>query len=89
MCLAVPGRIVGTYEEHGIRMATIDFDGIRKDICLAYLPDLAVGDYAIIHVGFAISQVDEATAHETLEMFRHLGTLEAELGVSNDLGADR
>ena len=51
-------------------MATVDFDGIRKEICLAYLPDVEVGDYAIVHVGFAISKVDEASALETLQMFR-------------------
>lgn len=82
MCLAVPGKIVEIRDERGTRMATIDFDGIRKDICLAYLPDIGVGDYAIVHVGFAISQIDEASAHETLAMFRELGLLEEELGVA-------
>ena len=74
-------------DERGTRMATIDFDGIRKDICLAYLPDMEVGDYAIVHVGFAISKVDEASALETLAMFRELGILEEELGVDAELGA--
>ena len=81
MCLAVPGKIVDIRDERGTRMATIDFDGIRKDICLAYLPDIAVGDYAIVHVGFAISQVDEASALETLAMFKELGVLDEELGI--------
>lgn len=80
MCLAVPGKIVEVRDERGTRMATIDFDGIRKDICLAYLPDLAVGEYAIVHVGFAIARVDEASALETLALFRELGILEEELG---------
>lgn len=80
MCLAVPGKIVEVRHERGTRMATIDFDGIRKDICLAYLPDLAVGEYAIVHVGFAIARVDEASALETLALFRDLGILEEELG---------
>jgi hydrogenase expression/formation protein HypC len=80
MCLAVPGKIVEIRQERGTRMATIDFDGIRKEICLAYLPDIEVGDYAIVHVGFAISKIDEASAHETLAMFRDLGILEEELG---------
>jgi hydrogenase expression/formation protein HypC len=79
MCLAVPGRILGVWEEQGTRMATVDFDGIRKEICLAYLPDLEVGDYAIVHVGFAISKVDEASARETLQMFRELGIIDEEL----------
>lgn len=80
MCLAVPGRIVDVRDERGLRMGTIDFDGVRKDICLAYLPDLAVGEYAIVHVGFAISRVDEASALETLEMFRELGVLDEDGG---------
>jgi hydrogenase expression/formation protein HypC len=80
MCLAVPGKIVETRDERGTKMATIDFDGIRKDICLAYLPDIEVGDYAIVHVGFAISKIDEASALETLQMFRDLGVLDEELG---------
>lgn len=87
MCLAVPGQIVEIREERGTRMATIDFDGIRKDICLAYLPDIGVGDYAIVHVGFAISQIDEASAQETLAMFSELGILEEELGVEADADA--
>lgn len=82
MCLAVPGRIVETRDERGTKMATIDFDGIRKEICLAYLPEIEVGDYAIVHVGFAISKVDEASALETLAMFRELGVLDEELGVT-------
>jgi hydrogenase expression/formation protein HypC len=82
MCLAVPGKIVDVRDERGTRMATIDFDGIRKDICLAYLPDMQVGEYAIVHVGFAISRVDEESALETLAMFRDLGILDDELGVT-------
>ena len=80
MCLAVPGKIVDVWEEHGTRMATVDFDGIRKEICLAYLPDAELGDYAIVHVGFAISKVDEGSARETLQMFRDLGILDENLG---------
>ncbi len=79
MCLAVPGKIVDVWEEQGTRMATVDFDGIRKEICLVYLPDAEVGDYAIVHVGFAISKVDEGSARATLQMFRELGILDEEL----------
>ncbi len=81
MCLAVPGKVIDVRDERNTRMATIDFDGITKDICLAYLPDMEIGDYAIVHVGFAISKVDEASALETLQMFRDLGILEEELGI--------
>jgi len=84
MCLAVPGQIVEIREDRGTRMATIDFDGIRKEICLAYLPDIDVGDYAIVHVGFAISKIDEVSALETLAMFQELGVLEDELGATID-----
>ena len=87
MCLAVPGQIVDVRDDRGTRMATIDFDGIRKEICLAYLPDIEVGDYAIVHVGFAISKIDEASALETLAMFKELGVLEEELGGAS-AGAD-
>lgn len=80
MCLAVPGRIAEIFEEHGARMARLDFGGIHKKVCLAYLPDAVVGDYAIVHVGFAISRINEESALETLRQFRELGILEEELG---------
>ena len=62
-------------------MATVAFDGIEKDVCLAYLPQAEVGQFVIVHVGFAISVIDEASAQETLAMFRDLGVLEEELGL--------
>jgi hydrogenase expression/formation protein HypC len=68
-------------------MALVSFDGIEKEICLAYLPDLEVGEYAIVHVGFAISKVDEESALETLQMLRELDTLENELSVNDGAGA--
>jgi hydrogenase expression/formation protein HypC len=81
MCLGVPGRVVEIHDDpDGVRMGKVDFDGIRKDVCLAYLPDLAVGDYTIVHVGFAITKLDEASALESLRMFRELGLLDEELG---------
>ena len=79
MCLAVPGRVVDVRDDRGVPMATIDFDGITKEICLAFLPDVGVGDYAIVHVGFAISRVDEESARQTLALFREMGVLEEEL----------
>ncbi|MBA3917231.1 MAG: HypC/HybG/HupF family hydrogenase formation chaperone [Gemmatimonadaceae bacterium] len=84
MCLAVPGRIAAIYQDGPMRMATLDFDGITKAVCLAYLPDAVVGQYAIVHVGFAISLIDEASAQETLRHFRSLGILEEELGEAAD-----
>jgi hydrogenase expression/formation protein HypC len=61
-------------------MGRVNFGGIEKEVCLAYMPDIAVGDYTIVHVGFAITKVDEEAAHKTLAMFRELGLLEEELG---------
>ena len=84
MCLAVPGKIVEISDAGMVRMGKLDFGGIQKQVCLAYLPDAVVGDYAIVHVGFAISKIDEASAMETLQHFRELGILEEELGEVED-----
>ena len=79
MCLAVPGLVESIRDEYGTRMGRVNFGGVVKDVCLAYLPDIAVGDYAIVHVGFAISKIDEASALATLKTFEELGLLEEEL----------
>ena len=76
MCLAVPGRVESIREEQGTRMGRVNFGGVVKDVCLAYLPDVTVGDYTIVHVGFAISKIDEASALATLRTFADLGLLE-------------
>ena len=86
MCLAVPGRVESVHHEQGTRMGRVNFGGVVKDVCLAYLPDIAVGDYAIVHVGFAISKIDEDSARETLETFEELGILEEELEELRDGG---
>ena len=78
MCLGVPGRVEQVWEADGTRMATVDFGGVRKDVCLAYVPEVQVGDYTIVHVGFALTRLDEKSALETLELFRSVGILEAE-----------
>ena len=65
MCLAVPGRVVKMWDRHGTPMATVDFDGITREACLAYVPDIEIGDYALVHVGFAIARVDEDAAKPT------------------------
>ena len=62
MCLGVPGRIEAIRDEQGTPMASVDFGGIRKDVCLAYLPEAEVGDYTLVHVGFAITRIDEANS---------------------------
>lgn len=80
MCLAVPGRVLSTAEADGTLMAEVDFGGVRKEVCLQYIPDAAVGEYVIVHVGFAIQRLDEKSALETLANFERLGVLEEEFG---------
>ncbi len=72
MCLAVPGRIVEIYTADGLKMAKIDFGGAVREACLEYVPEAKLGDYAIVHVGFAISLLDENEAQERLALFRAL-----------------
>ena len=76
MCLGVPGRIVETHDDRGITMATVDFGGVTKPVCLAYTPEAGVGDYTIVHAGFAISVVDEAAAAEALALWKEMGQAE-------------
>ena len=76
MCLAVPGLVESIRDDNGTRMGKVNFGGVVKDVCLAYLPEIAVGDYTIVHVGFAISKIDETSARETLRTFAELGLLE-------------
>jgi hydrogenase expression/formation protein HypC len=80
MCLGIPGRVTEIYETNGVRMGKADFAGITKEICLAYVPEIEVGDYTIVHVGFAITQLDEASAQESLRLFEEMGVLKEELG---------
>lgn len=79
MCLGIPGKVIDIWEEAGTRMSTVEFGGTTKTVCLAYLPDMAVGEYTIVHAGFAITRLDEASAQETLRMFADLGVLDEEL----------
>jgi hydrogenase expression/formation protein HypC len=80
MCLAVPGRILDVTDEGGLSMARVDFAGVVRKACLAYLPEATVGDFVLVHVGFAISLIDEEAARETLEALRQIG----ELGVPGE-----
>ena len=80
MCLAVPGQVKEIYESMGMRMGRVSFGGIVKEVCLAYLPEIEIGDYTIVHVGFAITKVDEESAKQTLEAYRLMGLLDEEFG---------
>ena len=79
MCLAIPGRVEEITSDGVIRMGRVNFGGVVKRVCLDYVPEVEVGDYTIVHVGFAISKIDETTARQTLEDFRALGVLDEEL----------
>ena len=80
MCLAVPGKIVEITENDGLQMAKVDFGGIFREACLDYVPEAKVGDYCVIHVGFAISLLSEKEAMETLELLKQISNIEEELG---------
>ncbi len=82
MCLGVPGKIVEIYESGGLRMGKVDFGGVTRETCLAYVPDLREGDYTVVHVGFAISRLSEEEAQATLAVLREMGDLEEELGLN-------
>ena len=88
MCLGIPGKVVEIREGGPLRMALVDYGGARKEACLEYLPAVGLGDYVIVHVGFAISKLDEEEALRTIEILRMLDPegLEMELGAIADGG---
>ncbi len=75
---------MGIEERHGARTAEVDFGGVRKDVCLQYLPEITVGEYVIVHVGFAIQRLDERSALASLATFARMGLLTEELGDGAD-----
>jgi hydrogenase expression/formation protein HypC len=79
MCLGIPGKVIEIYQVNNMKMGKVDFGGVIKETCLEFLPEIQVGDYTIIHVGFGISQVDEEEAQRTLEMLREMEMLADEL----------
>ena len=81
MCLGIPGQVIDLAAEDGVLMGTVDFGGVRKQACLEYVPGVRLGEYVIVHVGFAISRVDEEEAQRTLDVLRAMGdAVAAELG---------
>ena len=79
MCLAVPGKIIDIYNVNGLIMGKIDFGGVTRDACLAYIPEAKIGDYTIIHVGFALNLLDEKEAKETLALLDEIANLDDEV----------
>lgn len=88
MCLGVPGRLAARFELQGQPMGRIDFGGVSKTVCLAYVPEIEIGQYALVHVGFAIAIVDEAEAAQSLALFREMGLLDDELGPADPVVKD-
>ena len=84
MCLGVPGKIIKIYESGGLKMGSIDFGGVTREACLAYVPEAKIGDYTIIHVGFALNVISESEAQETLDLLRQIADLETELDPESD-----
>lgn len=82
MCLGVPGRVTLVYEADGVRMAKLDFDGVQKNVCIEYVPEIVEGEYAIVHVGFAIARIDEDAARETLLLLREIGAIDEDMNAS-------
>jgi hydrogenase expression/formation protein HypC len=77
MCLGIPGRVVDIRDDHGLVMGTVDFGGIRREVCLAYVAnEIQPDDYVVVHVGFAISRVDEEEAQRTFEVLREMSQLD-------------
>jgi len=75
MCLAIPGKVVEAFDQGGMRMARVQFGGIIREACLEYVPDTKVGEYVLVHVGFAISKVDEEEAHRTYQILEEMDQL--------------
>jgi hydrogenase expression/formation protein HypC len=83
MCLGVPGKIVELYESNGIQMGRIDFGGVYREACLAYVPEAKIGDYVLIHVGFALNILSEEEAAETLSLLQEIAN-QSDLNPSNN-----
>lgn len=80
MCLGIPGKIIEIYEANGLTMGRVDFGGVTREACLAYVPEARIGDYTLIHVGFALSIISEEEARETLELIQQITDLNNEIG---------
>jgi len=80
MCLGVPGKVNEIYEADGLKMGKVDFGGVKREVCLEYVPEVEIGEYVIVHVGFAINQMSEEEAEETLDLLRQIMDIGEEIG---------
>jgi hydrogenase expression/formation protein HypC len=76
MCLGIPGKVLETYQEHDVLMGKVDFGGVRKCVCLEHVPQVRPGDYVLVHVGFALSCIDEAEARQVFEFLDAMNQLD-------------
>jgi hydrogenase expression/formation protein HypC len=76
MCLGIPGKVVETYRDHELLMGKVEFGGVRKRVCLEHVPEARVGSYVLVHVGFALSVIDEAEARQVFEFLNEIGQLD-------------
>jgi hydrogenase expression/formation protein HypC len=76
MCLGIPGKVVETYREHDVLMGKVDFEGIARRVCLEHVPDVRPGDYVLVHVGFALSRIDEVEARRVFEFLAEMKQLD-------------
>ncbi len=83
MCLGVPGKIIEIYKSADLDMGKIDFGGVIREVCLSYVPEAKIGDYALVHVGFALNLMSEIEAQETLDLLNQIADIESELGPSS------
>jgi hydrogenase expression/formation protein HypC len=81
MCLGIPAKVVELYETNGLKMARVDFGGVIKEACMEYLPEVKIGDYTIIHVGFGLSILDEQEAMETMDLLKQIEAMGEEAPV--------
>ena len=84
MCLAIPGKILSTQEQNGIRVGEVQFGGVLRQTCLDLVPEALVGDYVLVHVGFAMSIVDRQEAEQTYALLESLGLLQDELETDSE-----
>ncbi len=85
MCLAIPGKILEISQQNGVRAGRVEFGGIVRSVCLDYVPEARVGEYVVVHVGFAISVVDREEAERTYEALEQMGLLESELPPAEEM----
>jgi hydrogenase expression/formation protein HypC len=76
MCLGIPGKVIKTYQEHDVLMGKVDFSGVVKQVCLEHVPKVEIGQYVLVHVGFALSMIDEAEAQRVFEFLAQMDQLD-------------